>query len=900
MTRTGADIFKGLDRELCPVCGRARRCKSNSSRDVVLCFRQTEEQINGFRRIKQTGECCTYVRTGSPADDGSPATPTKGDWRRKAEDFAARLPRAKLVALAKKLHVAPDALKRINVGWNERQFVFTFPEADASGQIVGIIRRWIDGRQKAMHKCRRGLVLPDQLDRSKPLLIVEGASDTAAALTVGLQAVGRPNARGGVAHLAELLTDASGDIIIVGENDKKADGSWPGRDGAKAVAGALARRLGRPIACALPTADVKDLREWVAREVPDLSDAEARRTAGERILAALRERSETVSEADAADEPAGGDAKKGGPSQSTLLVQLVERAGVKLFHDGDTGYATVPVDEHVETWPIRHRGFKRWLARGYYKEHAKPPSNQPLQDALGVLEGKAEYEGPERKVFIRVGHAGDTLYIDLADKEWRIVEVTADGWRVIQAADAPVRFRRSRGMLALPEPVCGGDLADLRRFVNVGSDADFILTCAWLVGALQPRGPYPPFVPNGEQGSAKSFMCRVLRRLIDSNEAELRSEPRDERDLVIAANNGLVIALDNLSRVKTWLSDALCRIANGGGFATRELYTDSDEIIFSSQRPIIANGIEEVVTRPDLLDRAIILTLPPILEADRRDEAELWAAFEAARPRLLGALLTAVSAALRGRDKVELDRRPRMADFAKWIVAAEQGGGVPWPQGAFMDAYAGNRAAAVESAIEASVIGPTLLRWLGGRDAWTGTWTELLGELDAIADDRAKRSRGWPKTGRGLSGALRRLGPPLRARGIEFESGHRGRGRGKQRTITVRQSSAATVPIVPNVPDPSSQAEDGELWGRSSEGADANEGRGDANATRNRPPENAAGGSEDAVGDGGDDGDAGSRTHSGLDGAPVPDPAAPDLVYDEDGEVVGVAPSRKSDEWGDV
>ena len=164
-----------------------------------------------------------------------------------------------------------------------------------------------------MHKCRRGLVLPGQLDRSKPLLIVEGASDTAAALTVGLQAVGRPSARGGVAHLAELLTDASGDIIIVGERDKKADGSWPGRDGAKTVAGALTRRLGRPIAWALPPDGVKDLRDWVRREAPDLSDAEACRTAGERILAALRERSETVSEADAAAEPAGSGAPRAGP-----------------------------------------------------------------------------------------------------------------------------------------------------------------------------------------------------------------------------------------------------------------------------------------------------------------------------------------------------------------------------------------------------------------------------------------------------------------------------------------------------------------------------------------------------------------------------------------------------------
>ena len=112
-----------------------------------------------------------------------------------------------------------------------------------------------------------------------------------------------------------------------------------------------------------------------------------------------------------------------------------------------------------------------------------------------------------------------------------------------------------------------------------------MLLAAWLVAAFRPHGPYPILVLHGEQGSAKSTTARVLRALLDPNTAPLRGEPRDLRDVMIAASNGWIISFDNLSRIPHWLSDALCRLATGGGFSTRELYTDSEEVLFDAQRP---------------------------------------------------------------------------------------------------------------------------------------------------------------------------------------------------------------------------------------------------------------------------------------------------------------------------
>src|SRR5262244_4678360 len=114
----------------------------------------------------------------------------------------------------------------------------------------------------------------------------------------------------------------------------------------------------------------------------------------------------------------------------------------------------------------------------------------------------------------------------------------------------------------------------------------------------------------------------------------LRALSREERELMIAANNGYLLAFDNLSGLPVWLSDSLCRLASGGSFAVRRLYSDDEEVLFEAARPILLNGIEEVISRPDLGDRAIFLTLAPIGEAQRRSEAELWRQFEIVRPRI--------------------------------------------------------------------------------------------------------------------------------------------------------------------------------------------------------------------------------------------------------------------------
>jgi hypothetical protein len=463
-------------------------------------------------------------------------------------------------------------------------------------------------------------------------------------------------------------------------------------------------------------------------------------------------------------------------SQATTLVDLAAAAIV--FHD-PTGeaYATVDVDGHAETWLMKAKGFRRWLARQYYQAHERTPGSQAVQDALGVLEGKALFDGPEYAVYTRLAEHERAMYLDLANDAWEAIKITATGWSVV--AETPVKFRRTRGMLPLPHPVRGGDLDDLQAFVNVAVDAeaDWKLLISWLITAYRPTGPYPVLVLHGEQGAAKSTTARVLRALVDPNTAALRAQPKDEHDLMIAAVNSWIVNLDNLSHLPTWLSDAICRLSTGGGSSTRELYSDADEVLFDAQRPVIMNGIEELATRGDLLDRAIILYLEEIPKAERKREKVFWQAFEEARPQLLGVLLNAVSHALATVDTLEFEELPRMADFAVWGAAAAPALG--WTDQEFFEAYTGNREAANELTLEASPIQPFVSH--KADMGFTGTAEQLLSDFNVVASEHLRRQHTWPKNGRSLSNALRRIAPNLRATGIEVE--FRREGGGKTRSI---------------------------------------------------------------------------------------------------------------------
>jgi Bifunctional DNA primase/polymerase, N-terminal/Primase C terminal 1 (PriCT-1) len=471
--------------------------------------------------------------------------------------------------------------------------------------------------------------------------------------------------------------------------------------------------------------------------------------------------------------------------QHTRLIAL--GLGGELFRTPEgQPYARVRVAGHEEVMAIGERGssFRSWLANRFHAETGTAPSSDALSQALEVLRGKALFGGRVHEVHTRFAPHGQALYLDLANDAREVVEITADGWRLI--TQPPVYFRRPGAMRPLPRPDRAGTMADLHRLINVpaGSAAEKLID-GWLVHVLMPHGSYSPLCIHGEQGSAKSTLTKMLRSTLDPNRAPARSAPKDERDLAIMAVHSRIVALENLSSLPDWLSDALCCLSTGAGFSTRKLYADDEEVVFAATRPVILNGIAEVAVRGDLIDRCTFVTLAPLGKARVLDEQALWAAFHQAHPRILGAVLRAACTALKRRPTTRIDDLPRMADYALWVEAAAPALG--WTRGGWLAAYRGNRHAAVMTELEASPVAPALLAYL---DAHGMVDRMLMGELLAVltarlsGDGKKPLPPTWPRSAQSLGAALKRLSPALRSQGIELTM-HRHTNRGTPVSLTL-------------------------------------------------------------------------------------------------------------------
>lgn len=284
----------------CPICEKPDNCSVSSDGGAVWCGREA----NGSIRQNDGGQWLHVLREREwpRRDDYRPKPSTswptsikpeskpKEDWGRiSKEAFGNLSAKAARHTLATRLGVSVESLCRLGVGWIPSQQCWTIPERDAAGNVIGINRRFDDGSKRRCAGSQAGLTFDPigwlQSDNeSRSVLLVEGGSDTAALLSHGVSAVGRPSNTGGVELLTELLRDVPPDraIVVMAEHDRKSSDSlsakvqewhkpdcdgcsacWPGKFGAVTTAKKLAERLGRSIAWAFPPENAKDVRAWL-------------------------------------------------------------------------------------------------------------------------------------------------------------------------------------------------------------------------------------------------------------------------------------------------------------------------------------------------------------------------------------------------------------------------------------------------------------------------------------------------------------------------------------------------------------------------------------------------------------------------------------------------------------
>lgn len=471
-------------------------------------------------------------------------------------------------------------------------------------------------------------------------------------------------------------------------------------------------------------------------------------------------------------QPQAPNINSEGTKQADRLMTLIEERA-QFFTGSDGGlYASVAVGEHRECHRLNGGAFNEYLSKLFYDECKTVVGAQARADAKSVMAFMAREHNEQ--VFTRVGMGeNERVYIDLGTPDWSAIEVDANGWRVVQ--NPPIHFRRASSALPLVMPTPSTDIAQLAIYLNIEDD-QWPLVAAFAVATLYPKGPYPILGLQGEHGTAKSTTLRVLKALLDPSAAALRSQPDQIRDLMIAGSNSWLMAFDNVSSISPEMADAMCRISTGGGFSSRANYTDGDEHIIDIMRPQAVNGIGDIFTRGDLIDRTIVINPPVIPEAKRQPEKIFWEQFDRDKSALLGALLHGLSVGIKNLPTVELKEKPRMADFAQFAIAAEpaynDGGQYP-----FIEIYMENREEGVSALLESSPLARIVWDIVKIPGQWSGTSRKLYEKIieHASEEDRKNKTQ-FPTAENRLKNMLQRIAPAMRKRGIDIRYGRGKKG----------------------------------------------------------------------------------------------------------------------------
>lgn len=408
------------------------------------------------------------------------------------------------------------------------------------------------------------------------------------------------------------------------------------------------------------------------------------------------------------------------------------------------------------------------------------PSSDQVRAYLDQLLARAHRLPPE-PTYLRVCQLADRIIYDLANEAGEVVEIGADGCRVLE--QSPVRFVRPAGTEAMPTPQFGRGYADLRRFIRLPEPA-FSLFVAHLTYQFCDGAPQPIMVLAGEQGRAKTTVAKMVQMIADPRQPAVRQLPPSCRDLMVSARHTRVMNYDNVSVLKPALSDTLCSLSTGGGYGIRTGHTDTEETRFDALRPIVLGGIGTFVVRDDLRDRCVFYELEAISESDRLAEGPLWHAFRTALPGIVGGLFELCGQALATVGSVTPGNLPRMADFYRWSLAVQQAAG--WADGTIDAAYRDQRAASDVDAMEADLV-IALVTLLNNKRTWSGPAKLLLEDLQSLPGPVTV-----PRSPAKLGSELQRIAPLLRRNGISIEN-HR-TGAARKITLTLDMPSLLSLP----------------------------------------------------------------------------------------------------------
>ena len=465
------------------------------------------------------------------------------------------------------------------------------------------------------------------------------------------------------------------------------------------------------------------------------------------------------------DEPQKKKAAR--EKQSVVANRLAHNLGIEqLRTELGEAWVSVPVIGGGRIChPVKSSGFSSWVRYQYFKTTGKPLDAGALTEVVDLMEAQALYESPIEEVHVRYAKFKDDACLDLGREDCKVVRITKSGWELID--QSPVRFWQPPGFGEIPIPVKDGDLSVLQDLLAL-DDLNYILVVAFILNCFNPDGPYMALLVQGKQGSGKSVLSSFIKRIVDPNITDKVKLPNDEHSLAILVSQQWLTSFDNTSGFRADISDFCCSVLTDGAFSTRKYYTDNESRIFKIMRPLMMNGIGEFASRPDFLERSIQIDLPTMPKHGRRTEKQLNSAFDEILPGLLGAILDCVVSGLKNLEHVDPPTSLRMADAARWIVAAEPA--TDFTPGSMLQALVGMQHEMMTDRVVNDPLVVALLKILE-EGPFEGTVGALHQRIQ-MADQYNKR---LPATAAHLSKTFQRLIPMMQEIGLMVELGEKTR-----------------------------------------------------------------------------------------------------------------------------
>ncbi|MGD0644726.1 MAG: bifunctional DNA primase/polymerase [Candidatus Bathyarchaeia archaeon] len=491
-------------------------------------------------------------------------------------------------------------------------------------------------------------------------------------------------------------------------------------------------------------------------------------------------------------------------SQTALKIQNIER------EKGDREVGRPQIAQVAQfklvNYAIDSSFFRQWLAKLMWDQEGKAPASEAIVSAKTVLKGKAQSEGKRYTLFNRVAPTEDGIWLDMADDNWRAIHVTVDGWKIVN--DPPILFKRYSHQLPYPEPAAEGDVWQLLSLLNISEtdEATKLIVVTSFISYFIPLIAHPVIVVSGPQGSAKTWFLKLAKMIVDPSSVELLIIGRDERELAQQLDHHWLTPFDNISYLPDWASDMVCRAITGLGISVRKLYTDDEDVILSFKHCAMLNGINVAAHKGDLLNRAILVVLEPILTEKRRTEKELATAFDVLKSYIFAGCLNVLSKALALYPTIELKGYERLADFDQYGCAIAMALGKT--QKEFVDAYAQKVEQQNEETLNADNVALAFLKYcqteVKGQNLATMTDiekdcvqlspTELYVKVSLYAQTSGidVKTKGWPRSPGALTRRLNLVSVALKSIGCEITSYE-----GTPRQIKINVENLKTKPKPP-------------------------------------------------------------------------------------------------------